>query len=152
MDVHHETIVFEREFPAPPSSLFAAYVDSKAREKWSAPSPTAEVRIESSDVRTGGREAGRCGGKGDLRWTVKVIYHLVTPDRQITFTEELWDADQILTVALVTFDLRAIGRNRTALTLTDQVVSFVGAGAVGGHREGFTQSLANLERYLAANG
>ena len=151
MEIYHETLVFEREFDAPPPRLFAAYTDARAREKWSSPSPTAEVKIDSSDVRTGGHETGRCGGKGDLRWTLKMMYHHVTPDRQITFTEELWDGDQILTVALITFDLMAIGDNKTALTLTDQITSFVGADAVGGHREGYTQALDNLEQHVTVD-
>ncbi|WP_424931272.1 SRPBCC domain-containing protein [Amaricoccus macauensis] len=148
MEIHHETLIFERDFDAPPSQLFSAYIDTKAREQWSTPSPTAEVKIDSSEVRTGGHETGRCGGKGDLRWTLKVIYHLVTPDRQITFTEELWDGEQILTVALITFDLKPIRENKTALTLTDQITSFVGADAVGGHREGYTQALTNLQQHV----
>lgn len=148
MNIHHETLVFEREFDALPSRLFAAYVDTEAREKWSTPSPTLEVRIDSSDVRTGGRETGRCGSKGDLKWMLNVHYHCVTPDRQITFTEELWDGDQILVVALITFDLMEIDANRTALKLTDQITSFVGPDAVNGHRDGYTQALAHLQQYV----
>jgi uncharacterized protein YndB with AHSA1/START domain len=151
MEMHHETLVFEREFDAPPARLFAAYVNTKARENWSAPSPTAEVRIDRSDVRTGGHESGRCGGKGDLRWTLRLVYHHVTPDRQITFTEELWEGEQILTVALITFDLKPLGDSRTALRLTDQITSFVGAEAVGGHRLGYSQALANLERHVTVD-
>ncbi|MEO0498905.1 MAG: SRPBCC domain-containing protein, partial [Pseudomonadota bacterium] len=81
---------------------------------------------------------------------LKVNYHLVTPDRQITFTEELWDGEQILTVALITFDLKPIGEGETALTLTDQVTSFVGAGPVDGHREGYSQALTNLQQHLTS--
>ncbi|MEO0497388.1 MAG: hypothetical protein AAF141_08455, partial [Pseudomonadota bacterium] len=68
MDIHHETLVFKRNFDVPPAQLFSAYTDTKAREQWSTPSPSAEVKIDRSEVRTGGQETGRCGGKGDLRW------------------------------------------------------------------------------------
>jgi hypothetical protein len=34
--------------------VFAAYVDTRAREVWSAPRDTAEVHIVDEDVRTGG--------------------------------------------------------------------------------------------------
>ena len=80
-----------------------------------------------------------------------MIYHHVTPDRQITFTEELWEGEQVLTVALITFDLKDIGDKKTALTLTNQITSFVGADAVGGHREGYTQALANLEQHVTGD-
>ncbi|OOY04457.1 SRPBCC domain-containing protein [Thioclava sp. F28-4] len=152
MDVHHETLVFERDLDAPPSKVFAAYIDKEARELWSTPSPTAEVKIDSADVRTGGVETTRCGAKGDLRWALKVIYHFVEPDRLITFTEELWDGEQILTVALIAIELKSASDNMTALKLTDQITSFVGPDAVDGHREGYTQALANLARHVAPPG
>ena len=148
MDIHHETLIFEKLFTAPPSRVFAAYVDKKAREKWSAPSPEAEIRIDNSDVRTGGRESGQCGGKGDLRWSLELYYHRVTPDRQITFSEELWDGDQLLVVALITFDLVETSDGGTALKLTDQITSFVGRDIVRGHQEGHLKALANLRQLV----
>ena len=151
MDIHHETLVLERALDAPPARVFSAYVDTKAREKWSAPSPTTEVRIDHADVRTGGQETGRCGTTGDLRWTLKLNYHRVIQDSQITFTEELWEGEVILTVALITFDLRDLDQGRTLLRLTDQITSFVGPEAVSGQREGYAAALANLDQHLGSS-
>lgn len=148
MDVRHETLVFEREFSAPPARLFQAFRDPREREIWSAPDADTEIRIDETDLRTGGRETGRCGPRGDLKWTTKVIYHLVADDRLITFTEELWDGEHVLTVALITFEFASCGGEGTTLRLTDQVTSFVGGGGVSGHREGYTKALDNLSRSL----
>jgi uncharacterized protein YndB with AHSA1/START domain len=147
MDLHHDTITFERSFIVPPARMFGAYADPRQREVWSAPSPTAAVRIDTCDLRTGGRETARCGSKDDLRWSLNVLYHNVVPDRLITFTEELWEGDQILTVALITFDFAPSGTG-TRLTLTDQVTSFVGKEAISGHRQGYTAALANLAAHV----
>jgi hypothetical protein len=49
MPVHHETLRMERLFQASLHRVFAAYVDTRAREVWSAPSDTAEVRIIDED-------------------------------------------------------------------------------------------------------
>lgn len=144
MEIRHETLVFERYFNASPSRLFQAYADPKEREVWTAPSPETVVSIDETDLRTGGRETARCGRKGHLNWTMKVAYHRVTVDRQITFTEELWDDEQVLTVALVTFEFEPSGEGRTHLKLTDQITSFVGVGGISGHRDGYTKALANL--------
>lgn len=144
MEILHETLVFERAFKASPARLFQAYTDPRQREAWSAPTADTAFVIDETDVRTGGRETARCGAPGALNWTMKVVYHRVTEDRQITFTEELWDGDEVLTVALITFDLTPADAGGTHLKLTDQITSFVGNGGVVGHREGYTQALENL--------
>ena len=148
MDIYHETLVFEREFSATPDRLFQAYADPKQREVWSAPTPETVIVIDESDVRTGGREIARCGSAENLNWTMKVAYHSVVENRLITFTEELWDGDSILTVALITFEFQPSGTNGTKLTLTDQVTSLVGEGGVAGHSDGYTKALANLAASL----
>ena len=143
MTPRHETLRFERRFDCPPERLFAAYADPRRREAWSAPGPDAEVRIEASDLRTGGAETARCGRRGDLGWTLRTAYHLVEPDRTITFTEVLSEGERILTVALVTFDIAEDGAG-CRLRLTDQVTSLVGQDGVAGHRAGYEAALANL--------
>jgi uncharacterized protein YndB with AHSA1/START domain len=79
---------------------------------------------------------------------MKVVYHWVTEGRLITFTEELWDGGELLTVALITFDFEKRGTSGSRLKLTDQIISFVGEGGVAGHREGYTKALANLAASL----
>lgn len=148
MDISHETLRFERDFDAPPERLFQAYVDPREREIWSAPTPETVIVIDETDVRTGGRETARCGAADALNWTMKVVYHRVTENRQITFTEELWDKDDLLTVALITFEFETRGETGTRLKLTDQITSFVGDGGVSGHRDGYTNALDNLAARL----
>ena len=87
MNIHHETIAIKKALPATPARVFQAYVDTKAREKWSSPEPNTEIRITESDVRTGGSEVGKCGTKGEeLNWRMDVADHLVDTDKLITFT------------------------------------------------------------------
>jgi uncharacterized protein YndB with AHSA1/START domain len=139
----------ERVFQASPAQVFAAYVDARAREVWSAPRETAEVRIIDEDVRTGGSETTRCGGKGDMRYRTEVRYHLVETDRLISFSETLLEGDTVLMAALITFEFVDVSSGATKLALTDQISSFVGAEGVEGHRTGFSQALDNLQKMLA---
>ncbi|PTX56314.1 uncharacterized protein YndB with AHSA1/START domain [Litoreibacter ponti] len=149
MEIHHETVTLEKPLPASPEEVFQAYTDPRAREKWSAPDNTTEIRILESNVKTGGSETGKCGTRGqELNWRMDVAYHLVENDRLITFTEELWDGDNMLTVALITFDLSKAPDGTTILLLTDQITSFVGEGGVQGHRDGYTKALDNLASML----
>lgn len=149
MPVHHETLRMERDFLASPQQVFAAYLDTRARESWSAPSEAAEVRILNEDVRTGGSEATMCGAKGDMRYRTEVHYHLVETDRLISFSETLLEGDTVLMAALITFEFFDAGTGASKLVLTDQITSFVGVEGVEGHRTGFSQALDNLQRMLA---
>lgn len=149
MEIHHETVTLKKSLPASPEAVFQAYTDPKAREKWSAPDDTTEIRILESNVITGGSETGKCGTRGEeLNWRMDVAYHLVDKGRLITFTEELWDGDNMLTVALITFNLSEASDGTTILHLTDQITSFVGKGGVQGHRDGYTMAIDNLASML----
>lgn len=143
MLIHSETIRLERQFSASPQRVFDAYLDTKAREKWSAPSDTAAVMIEHAEVRTGGVEATRCGSSEDMRYRTDVRYHLVEEPHLISFSETLLEGVQVLTAALVTIELRSVGEGETGLFFTDQVTSFVGPDGVEGHRLGFASALEN---------
>ena len=147
MDLYHETLTFKRSFPVSAARLFEAFRNPREREVWSAPDDNTEIKIVECDVRTGGREKGLCGSKGDMNWSMDVAYHLVENNRLITFTEELREGDRMLTVALITADITPTGDGCT-LDLTDQITSFVGQGGVSGHREGYDQALDNLADML----
>ncbi|WP_298330470.1 SRPBCC domain-containing protein [Asticcacaulis sp.] len=148
MRLCHETIQLEQVLPVPPARAFAAYLNKADREIWSAPSATAAVIIDNADVRTGGSEATRCGGKNDLRFRTEVRYHRVEANAYLCFSETLYEGDAVLTAALITFDFRAEGDEQTCLILTDQVTSFVGPEALTGHRQGFAASLQNFRNFL----
>jgi uncharacterized protein YndB with AHSA1/START domain len=148
MTPSHQTIEMSRDFPVPPHRLFQAYADPRQRQVWCAPSPTARLVIDHSDLRAGGTETARCGAADDLRFTLRLRYHRVVDDRLVCFSEELWDGDSLLTVALVTFDFAPRGSAGTRLGLTDQVTSFAGPDAIAGHRRGYEQALGNLAALL----
>jgi uncharacterized protein YndB with AHSA1/START domain len=144
MRPHYETLVIERSLRASPDRIFRAYLDKEARQIWSAPSETAAVEIVTSDVRRGGLETTRCGTKGNLEYRTDVTYHEVRTNELICFSETLLEGDNVLMVALITFELRPVGEHETLLVLTDQITSFVGPDGVEGHRAGFSAALENL--------
>lgn len=143
MHLYHETLTFERRFRCAPSCLFEAYANPREREAWTSMGSGEVVRIERSDLRTGGSELARCGSEDELPWTMETAYHVVEPDRTIVFTEVLKEGTRVLTVALVTFAISEEG-DGCRLDLTDQVTSFVGKDGVAGHREGYTRAIGNL--------
>ncbi|MEM6413735.1 MAG: SRPBCC domain-containing protein [Pseudomonadota bacterium] len=148
MGICHNTIQLKHHYRHPPERLFAAYLNPTTREIWSSPSDQTAVDIVSTDVRSGGVEETRCGMKGDLKYRTQVRYHLVRPNKLISFSEVLFEADTILSVALITFQFHEIDGDQTELVLTDQVTSYIGADGVEGHRQGLTAALVNLQRFL----
>jgi uncharacterized protein YndB with AHSA1/START domain len=147
MELYHETLTFQRPFPVPAARLFEAFRNPREREVWSAPDDNTAIEIVECDLRTGGHEKGLCGSKGNMNWSMDVVYHLVETDRLITFTEELREGDRILTIALITIDIVPTDEGCT-LKLTDQITSFVGQGGVSGHRDGYSKALDNLATML----
>ncbi|MEM1389271.1 MAG: SRPBCC domain-containing protein [Pseudomonadota bacterium] len=151
MALFNDNFVLQRSLAASPARLYAAYADTAQRQIWSAPNPETRVVIETSSLRDGGREAAKCGAEGDLRFALDITYHRVVPDQLICFSEVLSQGEDVLTAALVTFAFVAQGPG-AAVTLTDQVTSFVGPEAAEGHRQGYASALANLERFVLDRG
>ncbi|MBS0418647.1 MAG: SRPBCC domain-containing protein [Proteobacteria bacterium] len=148
MDIIHETLTFKQSFPVSLKRLFRAFTDPREREAWGRPSETAEIRIEHSDVRTGGTETARCGTKGDLRWTVHVSYHLVETDRLIVYSEAVSEAGAIQHTSLVTVEFLKSADGSASVILTDQIASFIGRDGIKGHQFGHSKALANLRSLL----
>tara|TARA_R110000751_G_scaffold234229_3_gene335488 strand:- start:114059 stop:114505 length:447 start_codon:yes stop_codon:yes gene_type:complete len=144
MKVYHDTITLERDFDASAAEVFAAYADVKKREKWTTPEEGAEVQITACDFQTGGSETARCGTKGAMQYDLSLTYHMVEQEKLIVFSEELREGDNVLTVALITFEISEGENGKAHLNLTDQVTSFVGKDGAEGHRHGYSLALANL--------
>lgn len=147
-DIHHETIQLTHRYSASAKRVYAAYLNPRAREIWSAPNETSAVEIVSADIRSGGVEETRCGTKGDLEYRTEVRYHSVLANELITFSEALFHGESLLMVALITFEFRSVNERVTELVLTDQITSFVGRDGVEGHRVGFSAALANLQEIV----
>jgi len=52
----HATLVFEREIPALPKAVFAAFVDPVARVQWGTSSEAAVLIYDDADFREGGQD------------------------------------------------------------------------------------------------
>ncbi len=148
----HDTLIFEAIVPAPPEVIFALYADVALREQWSAPSPTAIVRYEVADLRSGGCDVYVCGDKEDPRYRGVVHYCDVSAPGRLVFSETISQAGQAMFSSLTTWLIEPaepalVGSSR--LTLTVQLTSLVGPAAARGVRVGTTSMLANLERLAA---
>lgn len=144
----HDTIRVTQHVDAPVTEVWQAYADSTRRAQWSAPTGEKMVYDESS-FREGGRDHYRCGPPENLEFHAEAEYTKIVPKDLIVYVETVSQDGQPLAAGLVTWEFEPEGAG-TLVTVTNQVVSFVGVGMIDGNRNGHTKALEQLTWHLAA--
>ena len=144
----HATLIFERMVPANPDQVFAAYAEVNQRMAWGAPSDNTALIYDQADFREGGEDVFRCGSKSNPDIHGATRYLDIVPNRRIVSTETITVEGRRLCASLVTLELNPDG-DRTKLTTTIQLASFVGQHMVKGHESGTNASLDNLINYFS---
>lgn len=145
--VVHDTFITNIVIQAPPSHIFAAYADIRARQEWSAPASDAIV-YDAAEFRVGGGDRFRCGPKGDLRFHGALVYHDIVVDQRFVFVESIRTDDGPLSVAMVTWELLPED-GETQVRATTQIISFVGPEMVSAAKSGTRATLSNLATWLS---
>lgn len=149
MTTLHETLVFEREIAAPVEKVFAAFADPVERAKWGKPSDGSVLIYDEEDFREGGKDRFRCGSKADPNIHGTTRYLDIVANRRIVSTETIEMNGKRLCASMTTIEFSSDGE-KTKLTSTTQLASFIGEDMVKGHKSGTNASLDNLVRYFSA--
>ncbi len=144
--VAHDTLTFEQSVNASLSAVWDAFADSTQRAVWGVPAGEAQVYDESNFL-VGGHDKYRCGPPEKLGFHGIVDYVHIVPPSLIVHTDTVTAEGQVLAVALLTWQFDALD-DTTTIRLTDQVISFVGADMIEGHRNGHTKALEQLKDFL----
>jgi uncharacterized protein YndB with AHSA1/START domain len=142
----HATIMLEHSYSAPVERVFSQFADPAARAEWSAPSEEVLV-YDESDFRVGGKDVFRCGPKGNPKFRGETRYLHIVPNKRVVSSETLHTDDQLLAVALTTLEFEPT-KGGTNLTVTVQIVSFVGPDMIRGYESGNKSALKNLSQHL----
>lgn len=142
----HATIMLEHSYSAPVERVFSQFADPAARAGWSAPSEEILV-YDESDFRVGGKDVFRCGPKGNPKFRGETRYLHIVPNKRVVSSETLDTDDQLLAVALTTLEFEPT-KDGTNLTVTVQIVSFVGPDMIRGYESGNKSALKNLSQHL----
>lgn len=143
-----DTLTFHRPLSAPPARVYRALISAKDRQIWGPPDANSVVIIEDqTDPAPGIRETSRCGPADNPYVTVWTDWVLMEPDTRLVYAETLSAEGAALGVSLATCDLTPDGPG-TALSLTVQIASFVGAEMLSEFQGGWTHAIDSLARHL----
>lgn len=143
----HDTINLTQVIDVPVAEVWEAYADSAKRAQWGVPAGEGMV-YDESDFREGGRDRYRCGPPDTLEFHAETEYTRIVPRELVVCTETVRSGGQPLATAVLTWEFASDGAG-TLVTITSQVVSFVGAGMIEGNRNGHTKALKQFGQFLA---
>ncbi|HEY2471034.1 MAG TPA: SRPBCC family protein [Terracidiphilus sp.] len=145
-NLHHATITLQQSYSASVQRVFAEFADPVARARWSAPSNDV-LLYDEADFRVGGTDVFRCGPKADPRFRGETRYLDIVSNARVVSSETLEQEGQRLAVALTTLDFEPT-EGGTNLTVTIQMVSFVGPDLIPAYDSGNKAALRNLSTHL----
>ena len=145
--LQHATITLQHSYSAPLERVFSEFADPVARARWSAPSNDVLI-YDEADFRIGGKDVFRCGPKGDPKFCGETRYLDIVPNARVVSSETVDVGGERLAVALTTLDFEPT-EGGTNLTITIQVVSFVGPDMIHSYESGNKGALKNLSQHLS---
>lgn len=137
-----KTLVIDRVFTAPPDRVFAAWTDTAQLAEWYGPEGM-KAEIFANDLTVGGRYS-LVMKSAEGEYHLSGEYEEIEPPRKLVFTWKWKTSDE---TTRVTIELRPQG-DGTHLRLTH--TGFPEAEQASSHNQGWSSSLNDLERYLAA--
>jgi uncharacterized protein YndB with AHSA1/START domain len=103
--VVHSTFSLEREYPATPGRVFAAWADPAAKGRWFG-RPGGEHEL---DFRAGGRELNRVRLDNGTLVEFESWYRDIVPDRRIVYASTLSAGGSLSTISITTIEIEPTG-------------------------------------------
>ena len=138
------SLTLTRSYPVAPEKVWRAWIDPEAIKKWWGPGGNDPVSLAQLDLRVGGRFRIVFGGPEGNNHEVQGVYKEVVPNRKLVFTWT-WPNSTPERVSLVTILFKPAGGGTELEFLHEQ---FFDQAARDGHKRGWSESFAKLERFL----
>ena len=146
--VTHSTFVIERNYPAAPERVFAAFSDPAKKRRWFAEGDEFEIEHYALDFQVGGREEARFRGKNGFMFTNRTVFQDILPGRHIVFAYTMSMGDKRISSSQATVEF--LGKDQgTLLVFTEQAAFFEGADGPKMRQDGWTLLLEALGKELS---
>jgi uncharacterized protein YndB with AHSA1/START domain len=145
----HDTFVIERVYDAPPSRVFAAWSDVKAKARWFVGPEAWEKSNHTLDFRVGGKENVSGGPPGGPVHIYNATYQDIVPNERFVLTYDMHIDKTRISVSLATVEFKA-APGGTRLIYTEQGVFLDGYDGAADRKRGTQDLLDKLEKALRA--
>jgi uncharacterized protein YndB with AHSA1/START domain len=151
--VTHNTFVIERQYPASPERVFAAFADPAQKRRWYAEGDHHEIEAFEMDFRVGGVERSRYRFRPGtpfpgVELTNDSVFHDIVPCRRLVMASTMTLGDRHISASLVTVEILK-SETGTNLILTHQGAFFEGSDGPERREDGWRSLLSRLESDLA---